>query len=54
MMVFQIQLTRRNDALPLTRDYMEKCEKALPCTRSRMAVASARKPSAAGARSRAK
>ena len=29
MMVFQIQLTRRNDTLPLTRGYMEKCEKAL-------------------------
>jgi cyclopropane-fatty-acyl-phospholipid synthase len=26
---FQIQLTRRNDALPITRDYMSKCEKAL-------------------------
>ena len=29
MMVFQMQLTRRNDTLPMTRDYMEKCEKAL-------------------------
>ena len=29
MMVFQIQLTHRNDTLPLTRGYMEKCEKAL-------------------------
>ena len=29
MMVFQIQLMRRNDTLPLTRGYMEKCEKAL-------------------------
>jgi cyclopropane-fatty-acyl-phospholipid synthase len=29
MMVFQIQLTRRNDTLPVTRGYMEKCEKAL-------------------------
>ncbi|MDW6021262.1 cyclopropane-fatty-acyl-phospholipid synthase family protein [Mesorhizobium sp. BAC0120] len=29
MMNFQIQLTRRNDTLPMTRGYMEKCEKAL-------------------------
>ena len=29
MMNFQIQLTRRNDTLPMTRNYMEKCEKAL-------------------------
>ena len=29
MMVFQIQLTHRNDTLPLTRGYMEKAEKAL-------------------------
>jgi cyclopropane-fatty-acyl-phospholipid synthase len=29
LMVFQIQLTRRNDTLPITRGYMEKCEKAL-------------------------
>ena len=29
LMVFQIQLTRRNDTLPLTRGYIEKCEKAL-------------------------
>ena len=29
LMVFQIQLTKRNDTLPLTRGYMEKCEKAL-------------------------
>ena len=29
LMVFQIQLTRRNDTLPVTRGYMEKCEKAL-------------------------
>jgi cyclopropane-fatty-acyl-phospholipid synthase len=29
MMVFQLQLTRRNDTLPVTRGYMEKCEKAL-------------------------
>jgi cyclopropane-fatty-acyl-phospholipid synthase len=29
MMVFQIQLTRRNDIVPITRGYMEKCEKAL-------------------------
>jgi cyclopropane-fatty-acyl-phospholipid synthase len=26
---FQIQLTRNNDALPITRDYITKCEKAL-------------------------
>ncbi len=29
LMVFQIQLTRKNDTLPLTRGYIEKCEKAL-------------------------
>jgi cyclopropane-fatty-acyl-phospholipid synthase len=29
LMVFQIQLTRRNDTLPVTRDYIGKCEKAL-------------------------
>lgn len=29
LMVFQIQLTHRNDTLPLTRDYIGKCEKAL-------------------------
>ncbi|MER2534721.1 MAG: cyclopropane-fatty-acyl-phospholipid synthase family protein [Rhizobiaceae bacterium] len=29
LMVFQIQITRRNDTLPVTRGYMEKCEKAL-------------------------
>ena len=29
LMVFQIQLTRRNDTVPITRDYIEKCEKAL-------------------------
>ncbi|MBS3650631.1 class I SAM-dependent methyltransferase [Pseudaminobacter sp. 19-2017] len=29
MMVFQIQLTRKNDAVPITRGYMEKAEKAL-------------------------
>ena len=28
-MVFQIQLAHRNDVLPVTRDYMAKCEKAL-------------------------
>jgi cyclopropane-fatty-acyl-phospholipid synthase len=26
---FQIQLTRRNDVLPMTRDYISKCEKTL-------------------------
>jgi len=26
---FQIQLTRRNDVLPMTRDYIGKCEKAI-------------------------
>ena len=26
---FQVQLTRRNDTLPVTRGYIEKCEKAL-------------------------
>ena len=29
LMVFQIQLTKRNDTLPVTRSYVEKCEKAL-------------------------
>ena len=29
LMVFQIQLTKKNDVLPVTRGYMEKCEKAL-------------------------
>ncbi len=29
LVVFQIQLTRKNDTLPITRGYMEKCEKAL-------------------------
>ena len=29
LMVFQIQITHRNDTLPMTRSYMEKCEKAL-------------------------
>ena len=28
-MNFQIQVTRKNDTLPITRGYMEKCEKAL-------------------------
>jgi cyclopropane-fatty-acyl-phospholipid synthase len=29
MMVFQIQITKQNDAVPITRDYIGKCEKAL-------------------------
>ena len=29
LMVFQIQLAHRNDTLPLTRDYIGQCEKAL-------------------------
>ncbi|HEY4191684.1 MAG TPA: cyclopropane-fatty-acyl-phospholipid synthase family protein [Mesorhizobium sp.] len=29
LVVFQIQLTRKNDVLPMTRDYIGKCEKAL-------------------------
>ncbi|MEO9340534.1 cyclopropane-fatty-acyl-phospholipid synthase family protein [Mesorhizobium sp. SB112] len=29
LIVFQIQLTQKNDTLPLTRDYIEKCEKTL-------------------------
>lgn len=29
LIVFQVQLTRRNDTVPLTRDYIGKCEKAL-------------------------
>ena len=28
-MVFQIQLARKNDTVPITRGYIEKCEKAL-------------------------
>ncbi|MBR2687032.1 MAG: class I SAM-dependent methyltransferase [Aquamicrobium sp.] len=29
LVVFQIQLTHKNDVLPMTRDYISKCEKAL-------------------------
>lgn len=29
LMVFQIQLSRRNDAVPITRDYIAKCEEEL-------------------------
>jgi cyclopropane-fatty-acyl-phospholipid synthase len=29
LMVFQLQLMRRNDTVPVTRGYVEKCEKAL-------------------------
>lgn len=29
LVVFQIQLTHKNDVLPVTRDYISKCEKAL-------------------------
>jgi cyclopropane-fatty-acyl-phospholipid synthase len=29
LVVFQVQLTRRNDTLPVTRDYIGKCEKTL-------------------------
>ena len=29
LVVFQIQIARRNDTLPMTRDYIGKCEKAL-------------------------
>ena len=29
LVVFQIQLTHKNDVLPMTRDYIGKCEKAL-------------------------
>jgi cyclopropane-fatty-acyl-phospholipid synthase len=29
LVVFQIQLTRKNDVLPITRDYIGKCEKTL-------------------------
>ena len=28
-MIFQIQIAKKNDTLPVTRDYMAKCEKAL-------------------------
>ncbi|MBX3595968.1 MAG: class I SAM-dependent methyltransferase [Rhizobiaceae bacterium] len=47
MMVFQIQLTRRNDTLPITRNYMEKCEKAL-------SLRHAAQPASAPARKRRK
>jgi cyclopropane-fatty-acyl-phospholipid synthase len=29
LVVFQIQITKKNDTLPMSRDYMAKCEKAL-------------------------
>jgi len=29
LVIFQIQLTKKNDTLPMTRDYMANCEKAL-------------------------
>ena len=29
LVIFQIQLAKKNDTLPMTRDYMGKCEKAL-------------------------
>ncbi len=29
LVTFQIQLTRKNDVLPMTRDYIGKCEKAI-------------------------
>ena len=29
LMVFQIQITKKNDTVPITRDYIGKCEKAL-------------------------
>ena len=53
MMVFQIQLTHRNDTLPLTRGYMEKCEKALAMHEiaHQPAAAEGEKPKRAGARS---
>ena len=33
-MVFQIQLTRRQDAVPLTRDYIFDAEKGIAVSRS--------------------
>ena len=54
LMVFQIQLTRRNDALPMTRDYIEKGEKALGHARDRASADRRRRAasrSEAGARS---
>ena len=33
MMVFQIQLTHRQDAVPLTRDYIAAAEAGTPATR---------------------
>ncbi|TIM61963.1 MAG: SAM-dependent methyltransferase, partial [Mesorhizobium sp.] len=29
LVVFQIQIAKKNDTLPMSRDYMAKCEKAL-------------------------
>ncbi|RVB27903.1 SAM-dependent methyltransferase, partial [Mesorhizobium sp. M7A.F.Ca.CA.001.16.1.1] len=29
LVIFQIQIAKKNDTLPMTRDYMAKCEKAL-------------------------
>ncbi|CDX41360.1 Cyclopropane-fatty-acyl-phospholipid synthase [Mesorhizobium sp. SOD10] len=29
LVIFQFQITKKNDTLPMTRDYMAKCEKAL-------------------------
>ncbi len=40
LIVFQIQLTRRNDTLPMTRGYIEKAEKAL----ARQAATHVREP----------
>ncbi len=38
MMVFQIQITHRNDTVPITRDYMSKCERALATRDSNVGV----------------
>lgn len=47
LMVFQIQLTKRNDTLPLQRNYMERCEKALALRDQPIAKGAARRRSSA-------
>ena len=37
-MVFQLQLARRQDAVPLTRDYMLDAERGIPVPRSMAAA----------------
>ena len=52
LMVFQIQLRSKNDTLPITRDYMGKCEKALEMRTE--AVPAAVKPIAPARRRKAR